>query len=59
MRGLFEDQKRVLKDCTGRFERLGNPYMLWGSMAMLPYALIRMTRDIDIVVELKPAMPRE
>ncbi len=27
--------------------------MLSGSMAMLPYAMMRMTRDIDIVLELK------
>lgn len=53
MRSLFEDQKLVLKDCTERFELLGIPYMLSGSMAMLPYAMMRMTRDIDIVVELK------
>ena len=53
MTSLFEDQKKVLKDCTERFERLRIPYMLSGSMAMLPYAMIRMTRDIDIVVELK------
>ncbi len=50
---LFEDQKWVLKDCTERFERLGIPYMLSGSMAMLPYAMMRMTRDIDVVLELK------
>ena len=53
MRDLFEDQKAVLADCIARFERLGIPYMLSGSMAMLPYAVLRMTRDIDIVLELK------
>jgi len=49
----FEDQKLVLQDCTERFERLRIPYMLTGSMAMIPYAMMRMTRDIDIVVELR------
>ncbi len=53
MRSLFEDQKRVLKDCTERFEKLGIPYMLSGSMAMVTFAMMRMTNDIDIVVELK------
>lgn len=53
MRTLFDDQKRVLKDCVNRLDLLGIPYMLSGSMAMLPYAMMRMTRDIDIVVELK------
>ncbi len=53
MRTLFDDQKRVLKDCANHLDLLGIPYMLSGSMAMLPYAMMRMTRDIDIVVELK------
>lgn len=48
---LFDDQERILKDCTARFERLGIKYMLTGSMAMLNYAVGRMTRDIDIVIE--------
>ncbi len=48
---LFEDQERILKDCTARFERLGIKYVLTGSMAMLHYAVGRMTRDIDIVIE--------
>lgn len=48
---LLDDQERVLKDCTERFERLGIKYMLTGSMAMLHYAVGRMTRDIDIVIK--------
>lgn len=48
---LVEDQKEVLRDCTARFERLGIEYMLTGSMAMLHYAVGRMTRDIDIIIE--------
>ena len=47
----FEDQERILKDCTERFERLGIAYMLTGSMAMTEYAMMRMTNDIDIVLE--------
>lgn len=48
---LYEDQERILKDCTERFERLGIDYMLTGSMAMVAYAMMRMTNDIDIVLE--------
>lgn len=48
----FVEPNEVLRDCTERFERLGIPYMLTGSMAMVYYAQPRMTADIDIVVEL-------
>ena len=50
---LYEDQERILRDVTERFERLGLSYMLTGSMAMTKYAMMRMTRDIDIVLEIK------
>ncbi len=49
---LADDQERILKDCTERFDRLGIEYMLTGSMAMLHYAVGRMTRDIDIVIDI-------
>lgn len=49
----YEDQEEVLRDCTQRFDGLGIPYMLTGSMAMIKYAMMRMTNDIDLVVELK------
>jgi hypothetical protein len=42
----------VLRDVVGRLEGAGIPYMLTGSIAMSVYAEPRMTRDIDIVVEL-------
>lgn len=48
---FVEDQQSVLKDCTERLEKIGVPYMLTGSMAMLQYSIGRMTRDIDIVIE--------
>lgn len=51
MASLFEDQEEVLKDIVARFERLKIPYMLSGSMAMVCYAMMRMTNDIDIVIE--------
>jgi hypothetical protein len=40
-----------LRDCTERFERLEIAYMLTGSMAMVNYAMMRMTASIDIVIE--------
>lgn len=43
----------VLRDVCGRLERAGIDYMLTGSMAMNYYARPRMTRDIDIVIDLK------
>jgi hypothetical protein len=42
----------VLQDAVGRLERAGIAYMLTGSIAMSYYAQPRMTRDIDLVVEL-------
>lgn len=48
---IFEDQKSVLRDCIERLERLRIDYMLTGSMALVNYAMMRMTADIDIVIE--------
>lgn len=45
----------VLKDAVARLEKAGIRYMLTGSMALAYYASPRMTRDIDLVVELDPA----
>lgn len=42
----------VLQDAVTRLERAGIPYMLTGSIALSYYAQPRMTRDIDLVVEL-------
>ncbi|MFT3745569.1 MAG: hypothetical protein QM785_14915 [Pyrinomonadaceae bacterium] len=50
---LYEDQEMILKDVTERFDRLKIPYMLTGSMALSKYAMMRMTNDIDIVMQLK------
>ncbi|OGA45887.1 MAG: hypothetical protein A3F74_05570 [Betaproteobacteria bacterium RIFCSPLOWO2_12_FULL_62_58] len=46
------DELDVLRDAVARLERAGIPYMLTGSIALSYYAEPRMTRDIDIVVEL-------
>jgi len=45
----------ILKDVCTRLEKARIEYMLTGSMAMNYYAQPRMTRDIDIVVELEPS----
>lgn len=45
----------VLQDVCARLEKAGIDYMLTGSMAMNYYAQPRMTRDIDIVVDLEPS----
>ena len=49
-----EEQNDVLRDCTERLERLDIDYMLTGSMALVHYAIPRMTADIDLVIELAP-----
>jgi len=42
----------IVADVTERLERASIPFMLTGSMAMNYYAVPRMTRDIDIVIDL-------
>ena len=42
----------VLRIVTSRLELAGVPYMVSGSLALGYYAQPRMTRDIDVVVEL-------
>jgi len=49
----MEMELEVLRDVTRRLNGLEIPFMVTGSMAMMFYSLMRMTRDIDIVVELK------
>jgi hypothetical protein len=41
-----------VRDVSSKFEQAGISYMLTGSMAMNYYAQPRMTRDIDIVIEI-------
>lgn len=49
-----KEQNDVLGDFTKRLESIGIEYMLTGSMALVHYALPRMTVDIDIVVNILP-----
>jgi hypothetical protein len=46
------EELEVLKIVTGRLESAGIAYMVTGSVAASYYAVPRMTRDIDLVVEL-------
>ncbi len=48
------EELEVLKIVTERLESARIPYMVTGSFAANHYAVPRMTRDIDIVVELSP-----
>jgi Nucleotidyl transferase of unknown function (DUF2204) len=45
------EELEVLTIVTGRLESAGIPYMVTGSIAGNYYAVPRMTRDIDIVIE--------
>jgi len=51
----MSDELEVLKLVASRLDGAGIAYMISGSMAMNYYAQPRMTRDIDVVVELSPA----
>jgi hypothetical protein len=44
----------IVRDISGRFEQAEIAYMLTGSMAMNYYAQPRMTRDIDVVIAIRP-----
>ena len=51
-RSQVSDELDVLKLVTARLEAAGIPYMVTGSMAANFYTTPRMTRDIDLVIEL-------
>jgi hypothetical protein len=51
----MNEQAAVLRDITDGLERAGIDYMLSGSVALNYYAQPRMTRDIDLVVEIQMA----
>lgn len=48
------DQLDFVKLIASRLDSAGLAYMMTGSMAMAIYSIPRMTRDIDLVVELTP-----
>ncbi|HUK91081.1 MAG TPA: hypothetical protein VLZ81_11820 [Blastocatellia bacterium] len=49
---MFKNEIDLLRDVGQRLESAGISFMLTGSMAMSFYAQPRMTRDIDLVVQL-------
>ena len=49
----MSEELEVLKIVTQRLNKADIPYMISGSIAANYYAVPRMTRDIDIVIELK------
>ena len=51
----MSDELDILKSVVTRLVASGIPYMVTGSMAANFYATPRMTRDIDLVVELREA----
>ena len=48
----MSDELDILKSVTARLEGAGIPYMVTGSMAANFYTTPRMTRDIDLVIDL-------
>jgi len=46
------DELVVIKDVAKKLDLLRIPYMITGSIAMSLYIVPRMTRDIDLVVEI-------
>lgn len=50
----MQNELDIIRDVSRRLDAAGIGYMLTGSMAMNYYAQPRMTRDIDVVVALRP-----
>ncbi|MEE9151178.1 MAG: hypothetical protein V3U20_05005 [Thermoplasmata archaeon] len=48
----MDDQLEFVKLIASRLDSVGIAYMMTGSMAMAVYSMPRMTRDIDLVIEL-------
>jgi hypothetical protein len=51
----MDEQLEFLKTIARRLDEIPIPYMVSGSVAMNVYAQPRMTRDIDIVVDMSPS----
>ena len=48
----MNEEFELLKDVALRLQKAGINYMITGSMAMAVYSTPRMTRDIDIIIEI-------
>lgn len=51
----MDEQLEFVKLIASRLDSANVPYMLTGSIAMAVYSIPRMTRDIDLIIELSPA----
>ena len=51
----MEEQLEFLRLIAARLHAAGIPYMVTGSLAQAVWAVPRMTRSIDVVVEVGPA----
>lgn len=51
---MIDSELDVLRDVSRRLDSAGLAFMLTGSMAMNYYGQPRMTRDIDLVVNIRP-----
>lgn len=49
----------IMKDVTRKFDQLNIQYMLTGSLALSYYTQPRMTRDIDLVVNIYSALAKK
>jgi len=45
----------IIKEVVSRLDQAAVPYMITGSIADNFYAVPRMTRDIDVIIELSPS----
>jgi hypothetical protein len=50
----MDEQLEFLRVIAARLDGAGIPYMVTGSLAQAVWAVPRMTRDIDVVVEVEP-----
>lgn len=50
---MMNEELKVLEIVTQRLEKAHIPYMITGSIAMNYYATPRMTRDLDLIIELQ------
>jgi len=51
--GIMDEQLEFLKEIASRLETAGIHYMVTGSVALAVYAVPRMTRDLDLVIDVQ------
>jgi predicted nucleotidyltransferase len=50
----MSEEIELIKEVAGRLKKAGIDYMMTGSMAMAVHSMPRMTRDIDVVIQVSP-----